>query len=166
MTSNEMNSTNTSRTVRPRLRWMAAALVAGQMSVALSGASVEAGALSLGIPPVSAPMSLTGGAPAGPSAPTTMLDAAKTIGADHYWAKGITGTCADVAVIDSGVTAVQGLEAPGKVVYGPDFSGDAADPTLANLDVGGHGTHIAGIIAVNNAATEFSGITPGPASSA
>jgi serine protease AprX len=145
---------------RPRRRRLAAALVAGQLSFGLAGAALGVGAPSTLPPPVSELVSLTGGAPAGPSAPTTMLTAATTIGADRYWAKGITGAGVDVAVVDSGVTPVPGLDSPGKVVHAPDFSGEASDPALADLDVAGHGTHIAGIIAGNDPATGYSGIAP------
>jgi hypothetical protein len=81
---------------------------------------------------------------------STQLDAQSLIGltgARHQWAQGNTGAGVDVAVIDSGVTPLDGLSTPGKVVYGPDFTSDGADPTTANLDVFGHGTHMAGIIA-------------------
>lgn len=59
----------------------------------------------------------------------------------------ITGDGIGVAVIDSGVSPVEGLAAPGKVIDGPDLSFDAGDPELRHLDGFGHGTHMAGIIA-------------------
>jgi serine protease AprX len=64
-----------------------------------------------------------------------------------YDGRGATGQGIDVAVIDSGVTPVAGLDMPGKVVYGPDLSNEGGQPNLANLDTYGHGTHLAGIIA-------------------
>ena len=61
--------------------------------------------------------------------------------------KGYRGQGIDVALIDSGVTPVIGLDRPGKIVYGPDLSNEGGFPNLANLDTFGHGTHLAGIIA-------------------
>jgi serine protease AprX len=58
-----------------------------------------------------------------------------------------SGSGVDVAIIDSGVTRVEGLDQPGKVFYGPDLSNEGGVPELANLDTYGHGTHLAGIIA-------------------
>ena len=60
---------------------------------------------------------------------------------------GYRGQSVDVALIDSGVTPVDGLDQPGKILYGPDLSNEGGLPNLANLDTFGHGTHMAGIIA-------------------
>ena len=68
-------------------------------------------------------------------------------GAQAWWAAGYTGQGVDVAIIDSGVSPVQGLSAPGKVVYGPDLSFESQSPELTNLDTFGHGTFMAGLIA-------------------
>jgi len=68
-------------------------------------------------------------------------------GAQAWWTAGYTGQGVDVAIIDSGVNPVQGLSAPGKVVYGPDLSFESQSPELTNLDTFGHGTFMAGLIA-------------------
>src|ERR1041385_4792210 len=68
-------------------------------------------------------------------------------GADAFWAAGYTGQGIDVAEIDSGVSPVQGLSAPDKVLYGPDLSLESQASNLTNLDTFGHGTFIAGLIA-------------------
>ncbi|HEX4898129.1 MAG TPA: S8 family serine peptidase [Candidatus Limnocylindrales bacterium] len=68
-------------------------------------------------------------------------------GAQAWWAAGYTGAGVDVAIIDSGVSPVQGLSGPGKVVYGPDLSFESQAPSLTNLDTYGHGTFMAGLIA-------------------
>jgi serine protease AprX len=67
-------------------------------------------------------------------------------GAGEYWNDGLTGTGVDVALLDSGVVEVNGLR-NGKVVYGPDLSGEVGSPDLLHRDTYGHGTHMAGIIA-------------------
>lgn len=64
----------------------------------------------------------------------------------EYAGQGATGQGIDVAIVDSGVTMVPGLDQPGKIVYGPDLSMEGAQPNLANVDTYGHGTHLAGII--------------------
>jgi serine protease AprX len=68
-------------------------------------------------------------------------------GAHSYWNAGFTGQGVGVALIDSGVTPVDGLNTPGKVVNGPDLSFESQVPSLEYLDTFGHGTHMAGIIA-------------------
>jgi serine protease AprX len=70
-----------------------------------------------------------------------------TIGARAWWDAGYTGDGIDVAVIDSGVSPVPGLDAPGKVIYGPDLSLESQAPNLTHLDTYGHGTFMAGVIA-------------------
>ncbi len=43
-----------------------------------------------------------------------------------------------------------GLNAPGKVINGPDLSLESQDPSLQYLDTNGHGTFMAGLIAGND----------------
>ena len=73
-----------------------------------------------------------------------------------------TGQGVDVALLDTGVTPVPGLDAPNKVLYGPDLSFDSQDPRLAHLDGYGHGTAMAGIIAGNDGlgSLGYQGVAP------
>ena len=91
-------------------------------------------------------------------------------GATAWWNAGYTGRGVDVAVIDSGVSPVAGLNAAGKVVYGPDLSLESQSPNLRNMDTFGHGTFMAGLIAghdsslttpyANAPATAYRGMAP------
>jgi len=55
----------------------------------------------------------------------SMASTTTQTGARAWWAAGYTGKGVDVAVIDTGVARVPGLDAPGKVVDGPDLSLDS-----------------------------------------
>ncbi len=69
------------------------------------------------------------------------------IGAQAAWHDGVTGAGVTVALIDTGVAPVRGLNAPGKVAHGPDLSYESQRPGTRYRDGFGHGTHMAGIIA-------------------
>jgi serine protease AprX len=77
----------------------------------------------------------------------SLFRAARVLDAEKAWDHGLTGRGVDVALLDSGVAPVKGLDGPGKVVNAIDLSPEAAHPEVAYLDGYGHGTHMAGIIA-------------------
>jgi serine protease AprX len=90
-------------------------------------------------------------------AETSSLSAVSQItGAQSLWNAGYVGQGVDVALIDTGVSRVAGLDRAGKVIDGPDLSFDSIEPTLVSLDAFGHGTHMAGIIAGSDVAPNTS----------
>jgi serine protease AprX len=72
---------------------------------------------------------------------------AKATGVQDAWARGYTGKGVTVAVIDSGIAPVPGLDKDDKVLDGPDLSYDGQADGTRYVDGYGHGTHMAGIIA-------------------
>ncbi len=98
----------------------------------------------------------------------SLYNVVDTIDAEKAWEDGYTGEGIDVALIDTGVVPVQGLDGPGKVIDGPDFSLEGHHDEVRHLDTYGHGTHLAGIIAGNDVddaterlvSGEFQGVAP------
>ena len=96
----------------------------------------------------------------------TELDHVSTvIGADRLRNRGYDGRGVGVALIDTGVAPVNGLNS-GNVVNGPDLSFESQSDEYRYLDTFGHGTHMAGIIAGDEPSTllggqRFQGIAPG-----
>jgi serine protease AprX len=103
--------------------------------------------------------------PTGPTLPD-MASIEQVINQPQALAENANGHGVDVAVLDSGVTPVAGLNGTNsngsaKLVYGPDLSFDSQDPTRAFVDGYGHGTAIASIIAGNDGVPGgFKGVAP------
>lgn len=106
-----------------------------------------------------------------PNANGSLHHVGQALGANQAWSAGVTGAGVDVALIDSGVTPVPGLDTSSEVVNGPDLSIDAQTPAMTHLDAFGHGTNMASIIVGhddtattagqwNNPST-YTGIAPG-----
>src|SRR5215831_3332429 len=54
--------------------------------------------------------------------PYSMANTTALMGATTWWDNGYTGAGVDVAMIDTGISPVEGLATAGKIVYGPDLS--------------------------------------------
>jgi serine protease AprX len=78
---------------------------------------------------------------------SSMYSLTRRIGAREAWSRGITGKDVTVAIIDTGVAKVEGLDTKNKVVNGPDLSYESQRSGTRYLDGFGHGTHMAGIVA-------------------
>ena len=98
-----------------------------------------------------------------PTADTgSLYNTEQIAGIQSAWNQGATGQGVGVALIDTGVTPVRGLDGTGQLWNGPDLSFDSQSPALTRLDEFGHGTHMAGIIAGNDtygAGTAYAGDT-------
>jgi serine protease AprX len=82
----------------------------------------------------------------------------QVVRANKVWQQGITGGGVTVAILDSGIAADADLVQPqNRILASVNF----ADQRLTS-DPGGHGTHIAGIVAGNgtNSGGQFVGIAP------
>ncbi len=79
--------------------------------------------------------------------PGDLFEVARRTSATSMWAAGYTGAGVDIALIDSGVLPVSGLDDEDKVVNGPDLSFESQFDSLRYLDTAGHGTHLASIMA-------------------
>src|SRR5665811_2277449 len=100
--------------------------------------------------------------------PGSLYTVEKAIGARGLWTKqdstgqALTGAGVSVAVLDSGVAPVPGLDGAGKVTYGPDLSIEG-NGVLTQQDTFGHGTFMAGIIAGRGTTTSSSDLSKAPA---
>jgi serine protease AprX len=101
--------------------------------------------------------------------PGSLFTIERAVGFRSTWGKkdrsnrNDTGQGVGVALLDSGVAQVPGLNAPGKVVYGPDLSIEG-NGVLADQDTYGHGTFMAGIIAGRRASNKSADLPSAPAS--
>jgi serine protease AprX len=100
--------------------------------------------------------------------PGSLYTVENAIGARGLWAqkdasgRSLTGQGVSVAVLDSGVSPVAGLDGAGKVTFGPDLSIEG-NGVLTQQDTFGHGTFMAGIIAGRGAANPSSDLAKAPA---
>ncbi|MDQ1704791.1 MAG: serine protease AprX [Frankiaceae bacterium] len=138
---------------------LAAAVATSGVSVAIHRSFAPGRVIGVGVSPWFADPSVS---PDGQPTLPDMASVEQVVRAPQAWSVGATGAGVDVAVLDSGVTPVQGLDASNKVVYGPDLSFDSQSPSSAFVDGYGHGTAMAGIIAGNDGtAGGFKGVAPG-----
>jgi serine protease AprX len=93
------------------------------------------------------PVQLTSSSYSPTTNPGSLYSVEQSLGVDQAWQDGYTGSGVGVALIDTGVTPVEGLDGSGQIINGPDLSFDNGSSSLRYLDANGHGTFMAGIIA-------------------
>ena len=84
------------------------------------------------------------------------------VGAPDAWRQlGVTGRGIGVAILDSGIAPHPDLA--GRIVASVDFTSGAAPTLVPPADPGGHGTHVAGLVAGDGTASggAYAGIAPG-----
>src|SRR5690349_7855076 len=95
---------------------------------------------------------------------TGALDVHKLLGANGT---PVTGTGIGVALIDSGIAPVAGLNDTTRIVNGPDLSFESQTATTRYKDTFGHGTHMGSIIAASDSSVPLddpasnAGVAPG-----
>ena len=84
------------------------------------------------------------------------------VGAPDAWRQlGVTGRGIGVAILDSGIAPHADLA--GRIVASVDFTGDVRGALVPPADPGGHGTHVAGLVAGDGTASggAYAGVAPG-----
>jgi serine protease AprX len=84
----------------------------------------------------------------------------RAVNADRVWQRGPTGAGITVAMLDSGINPDGDLTLPrNRLLASVNFAGDRGE----QVDAGGHGTHVAGIIAGNGykSGGQYVGVAPG-----
>jgi serine protease AprX len=101
--------------------------------------------------------------------PGSLFTVERATGARSVWNRkdranaNYTGRGVGVALLDSGINPVRGLDAPGKIVYGPDLSIEG-NGILADQDTYGHGTFMAGLIGGRRTSNPSHDLPSAPAS--
>jgi serine protease AprX len=84
------------------------------------------------------------------------------VGAPDVWRQlGLTGKGIGVAILDSGIAPHPDLA--GRIVASVDFTGGTVGRLVPPADPGGHGTHVAGLVAGDGTASGgvYAGVAPG-----
>ena len=99
---------------------------------------------------------------------TPATDYPDVVGADTVWAAGVTGQGVTVALLDTGMAKLSGLEkssaSKGKrILAWSDFVDNKGKAKGNLIDPNGHGTHVAGVIANSDRGSddEWNGVAPG-----
>lgn len=95
-----------------------------------------------------------------PIIPATLWDVAAAVATQPSRDRGVVASNVDIAMIDSGVAPVVGLDT-GRIVYLNAASGRIVPASEAEYDIVGHGTHLASILLAKDSSEFGPGIARG-----
>jgi serine protease AprX len=137
--------------------------IVGGASASLTGAEILALAHDADVDYVSADATITSTFDPIDAAARAASPGILEVGAPEAWRQfGVTGKGVGVAILDSGIAPHPDLA--GRIVAAVDFTnGQNSGALVAPADPGGHGTHVAGLVAGDGTASggAYAGVAPG-----
>jgi serine protease AprX len=136
--------------------------IVGGASASLTGAEILALANDPDVAYIAADNVVTAFFDPAVGAPLASSPGILEVGAPDAWRQfGVTGKGIGVAIVDSGIAPHADIA--GRIVAAVDFTGSSGTELVPPADPGGHGTHVAGLVAGDGTASAgaYTGVAPG-----